>query len=280
MLRRSCFIFCIVISLLFLRCASEVLAQTKPAEPTDAEIRPFSDMTLEIVLPEQTVLALQPIPIVVRQINRTNQPIMGYGGILFGFTPIALYVKKDGSNERVPIGNQSAVSHYAIFGNAPVAPGKIAETQGLIMLGLKRYFPEPGVYEIQAELSNDDGTHRIQSNKVTFEIKMPTGANLAVYNLIKNSSLEDFMFSGIKFNQAEETLETITTMHPNTPYAKYSAFLQGESYFGRKQYSRALLKLMRLENDNNFIHKEKVKKYLKEIRRVLQMEQTNEKESQ
>lgn len=281
MSRKSCFVFSIVLPLLFLQGTLAVSAQTKPAESLDSEVRPFSDMTLEIALPEQTVLALQPIPIIVKQVNNTNQPVMGYGGIEFGLTPIAFYVKRNGSNERVSIGHQSPVLTYLFVNNNPVAPGKSSETKGLITMGLKTHFPEPGIYEIQAELSGiGDGSHRIKSNKVSVEIKTPTGINSAAYNLIKNSPRPDFFFNGAQFDQLKDILETLTVMHPNTPYAKNSAYVLGRTYFGRKQYAQALTNFIRLENDNNFIFREKVREYLRELRRVLQIQQTTERENQ
>lgn len=261
------------ILLVFLQGVITVSAQTKQTEQSNSEVRPFSDMTPEIALPEQTVLALQPIPIVIKQSNKTNQPTMGYRKILFGFTPIGMYVRKIGGNGRVAIGNQSPLSTLAYFINTQVAPGTVAETKGLITIGMNTYFPEPGVYEIQAGLSNDDGTQRIESNKVNIEIKMPTGANLAAYNLIKNSPMYDVFFSGMRFFQAEEVLNTITIMHPNTPYGKHSAFLLGESYFHLKRYPQALSNLIRLENDRDFIFADKVRNYLAEIRRSMQTQQ-------
>ncbi len=231
------------ILLVFLQSVVDILAQNKQTEQPNVEVRPFTDLTLEIVLPEQILLSLQPIPIVIKQSNKTNQPTMGYRKILFGFTPIGMYVRKIGDNGRVAIGNQSPLSILAYFINTQVAPGTSSETKGLIAIGLNRYFPEPGIYEIRAALSNDDGTQIIESNKVSIEIKMPTGANLAAYNLIKNSSLQDYMFGGMRFNQAEDILNTITLMHPNTPYGKQSAFLLGESYFDLKRYPQALSNL-------------------------------------
>ncbi len=270
MLRKNYFVFCISLLLVILQGVVAVSAQTKPIEQSNLEIRPFTDLTLEIALPEQTLLSLQPIPIVIKQSNKTNQPAMGYGKISFGLTPIRLYAKKNGSNEKVFLGNQSPISTLAFFTNVQIAPGKGSETKGLITIGLNKYFPEPGIYEIQAALRNDDGTQSIESNKVTIEIQKPTGLNLAAYNLIKNSSLQDFMFSGIKFNRAKDILETLNLIHPNTPYAKNSSFLLGETHFELRQYPQALTNLIRLENDSNFIFAEKVKNYLTEIRRLLQ----------
>ncbi|MFN2391856.1 MAG: tol-pal system YbgF family protein [Pyrinomonadaceae bacterium] len=249
-----------------------VSAQTNPVEQSNEEVRPFTDLTLEIVVPERTVLSLQPIPIVIRQSNKTNQLAMGYKAIVFGFTPFRLFAKKIGSNEKVPIGRQSALLHYAVFFNVKLAPGESCETKGWITIGLHRYFPEPGTYEIQAGLTNNDGSQYIESNKVTVEIKMPTGADHNAYNLIKNNSFEDFLFSGHKFDKAKGILETLTVTHPNTPYAKSASFLLGESHFNQKQYQQALKNLIRLENDRDFIFADKVRDYIDEIQELLQQQ--------
>jgi hypothetical protein len=66
----------------------------------------------------------------------------------------------------------------------------------------------------------------------------------------------------------KNTLGAITTRFPNSVYAKGSSFVLGEVYFGRKNYSQALLNLLRLENDRDFIFAEKVRNYLAEIRRL------------
>ncbi len=267
-------VFCISLLLVLLQNVVTVPSQTNTTEQPDSVIRPFTDLTLEIALPEQTLLSLQPIPIIIKQSNKTNQPAMGYKSIHFGLSPIRLYAKKNGSNVKVSIGNQSPVSTFSFFTNVQIAPGESSETKGLITIGLNKYFPEPGIYEIQAALGDAERTEYIESNKVTIEIKMPTGLNLATYNLIKNSALQDFMFSGVNNERAENILKTITTMHPNTPYAKNSAFLLGETYYNLRQYPQALINLIRLENDSNFIFAEKVKNYLAEIRRSMQTQQT------
>jgi hypothetical protein len=279
MLRKNYFVFCIFLLLVFLQGAVTIFAQNNAIEPS-LEIRPFTDLTLEISIPDQTVLSLQPIPIVIKQSNRTNQPAMGHKSIKFGLSPIRLYAKKNGTNTRVSIGNQSSISSYVFFTNVQIAPGESSETRGLITIGLNRYFPEPGIYEIQAALGDAERTQYIESNKVNVEIRMPTGSNLAAYNLIKNSALQDFIFSGVNNGRAEDILKTIVTTHSNTPYAKNSAFLLGETYFDLRQYPQALTYLTRLENDNSFIFAEKIRNYLAEIRRLLQIQQTSEKENQ
>jgi hypothetical protein len=275
MLRKGYFLFCIFLSLLFLQGVVAISAQTTQTEQSNEEVRPFTDLTLEIAAPERIVLSLQPIPIVIRQSNKTNQPAMGYKGIVFGFTRIGFYAQKNGSNEKVPIGGQSALSPLSFVTNVKLAPGESCEIKGWITIGLHRYFPEPGTYELQARLSNDDGTQVIMSNKATVEIKTPTGADRNAYNLIKNSSLEEFLFSGHKFDKAKDILETLTVTHANTPYAKSGSFLLGETYFNAKQYPQAMKHLIRLENDKDFIFADKVKDYLEEIRELLQQQNAN-----
>lgn len=255
--------------LVFLQSVVTVSSQTEHTEKPSSEVQPFTDLTLEISAPEKILLSLQPIPIAIMQSNKTNKPILGYKSVGFNGSPLYIYVQKSGGNsERVLITPLTPVSGFYVVTNAKLAPDESYEAKELITIGLHKYFPEPGTYELQAVLANDDRTQFIESNKVTIEIQMPTGADRNAYNLIKNSSFQDFLFSGAKFDKMKDTLETLIAMHPNSPYAKSSAFLLGETYFELKQYPRALVNLIRLENDKEFIFAEKVKKYLAEIRRL------------
>lgn len=166
------------------------------------------------------------------------------------------------------------------FKNIEIEPSESSEATEFVTLGLNKYFPEPGIYELQAVLYNADGTQSIESNTVTIEIQEPSGINRNAYNLIKNSSFQDYLFSGAEFKKVKNTLEAITTRFPNSAYAKNSFYLLGEVYFYDKQYPKALTNLLRLENDNGFIFAEKVKNYLTEIRRLPQAQQINEEKPQ
>ena len=273
MLRIKYFVFCVVVLFVFLQAVTFVSAQDNAGEQVSSGVQSFKSLTLEIVVPEKNFLSLEPIPIIIKQSNKTGQPALGYKGLQFGLTPIRLYATKVNSNKKTALGSQSGLAGMNYFVNAALAPGERYETNGLIKVGLDRYFPEPGVYELQAALANDEGTQLIESNKVSIEIKMPTGADRTAYNLIKNSSLEDYLFSGMQYEKGKATLETLTTVHRNSVYAKYGFFLLGETYFDKKQYSQALLNLINLEHDENFIFKDKVKKYLKKIRNPEEEEQ-------
>jgi len=154
------------------------------------------------------------------------------------------------------------------YTNVAMEPGRSIESKGLLTLELARNLPEPGSYEIRAKLASSDYKEFIESNIVTINVQEPGLVDRAAYNLITNSSAQDYLFSGAEFDQVKNTLETLNTLYPNSVYAKHASFVLGENYFYSKNYPKALINLVRLENDNDFAYAEKVRKYLAEIRRI------------
>ncbi|MCA1589674.1 MAG: hypothetical protein LC734_04640, partial [Acidobacteria bacterium] len=70
----------IVLSAILVTC---IVGQDKSAsnaigDTATAEILPFTSMSYEIEVPTEEVLKLLPIPIVVRQVNKTSRPVYGY----------------------------------------------------------------------------------------------------------------------------------------------------------------------------------------------------------
>jgi hypothetical protein len=258
----------ICFALFFIAMLQHSIPIISQAQQSNSQVRPFTDLTFEISVPTQTLLPLQPIPIVLKQSNRTNQAVLGYKSIGFGKIPVYLYVQKSGSDEKTLISQLTPLSSLTEYKNIEISPNASYTAKEWITLGLNMDFPEPGTYEIQAVLANADRTQFIESNKVSIEIQEPTGSDREAYNLIKNSPSKEYLFSGAQFNKVKNTLEAITTRFPNSVYAKGSSFVLGEVYFGRKNYSQALLNLLRLENDRDFIFAEKVRNYLAEIRRL------------
>ena len=247
---RKCFI---MFSVFLLLVALQPLNSAPVQMQQNPGVRPFTDLTLEITTPSQS-LPLQPIPIVIKQSNRTNQPVLGYKSIGFGRTPIHLYVKRS-DGERVLIGNLSPIRRLITVKNMAIAPGASSEAKEWLTLALNRYFPEPGIYQLQAELENEDRTLSIESNTVNIEIKQPIGVDLQAYNLINNSPMQEALFSGAEFDRAKDTLEEIKTRFPTSAYARGAFFVLGEAYFSRRQYGQALANLIRLEHDNTFAKK-------------------------
>ncbi|MGH9948283.1 MAG: tetratricopeptide repeat protein [Pyrinomonadaceae bacterium] len=173
------------------------------------------------------------------------------------------------SNESVvQIAQLTPLLKLTAFAHLPIPPGTTVEARDWLTLDLEKYFSEPGTYELQAKMANDDRTQIIESNIISFEVTQPTGIDLLAFNLIRNSTIQNLLFSGAEFRQAENTLRQLGSLYPTTAYGKSASFVLGEVYFFRKDYVQALAYLTRLENANDFIHAEKVRMYLAEIRRI------------
>ena len=82
----------LVFVLLLLLTSHTVFSQDLRA-PSALREAAFTDLTLEISSPNQAVLRLQPIPLVIRQTNRENEAVLGYHSVPFR-SLFALYVRK------------------------------------------------------------------------------------------------------------------------------------------------------------------------------------------
>lgn len=278
MLRKGFLVF--FVFLLFLCLQGIVLnrAQTQQVAQTESEARPFTDLTLEISAPKRSLLPLQPVPVVIKQSNKTSKSVLGYDMVGFDYCPISLYVRRVGDAEKVRISMLTTLRKLTRYTNVEVAPGASYEAKEWITLGLNWYLPEPGNYELQAVLRNDDQTQSIESNVINIEIKQPTGEDRAAYNLIKNSSAPESLFSDEDFDKKKNTLETIKNKFPNSPYAPDSLYVLGKVHFFRNQHSQAATNLSKLENDDGFIFAGNVKNYLAEIRRQEKNQSPKEKD--
>lgn len=242
---------------------------------TNIQVRPFTDIKYEISAPAQRALLLQPIPLVIRQKNITDEKVLGYKTVGFNSMPIYLHIKKNGSDQNLVLGEFSQIFQFIAYSNIEILPNTVTETKDWIWLGLNKFFPEAGTYEIKAVIFNKDYTSSVESNIVTIEIQQPTGVDRNVYNLIKNSGFQDYLFSGDEFDKKKNVLETIISAFPNNSYTKGATFVLGERYIIRKQYAQALIHLSRLENDADFVFVDKVRSYLSEIRRLPQTQTEN-----
>ena len=226
--------------------------------------RPFTELTLEISAPMQGLLRLQPIPLVIRQVNRGDQPVFGYNSVTFT-SAISLYVRKNNEPE-LEVTPLSPISGLFGRSHSEVPPGGGSLANEWLTINLSKYFAEPGNYELRAVLYNADRTQSVESNRITIEIHEPAGTDRMVYNLIRDSSYRDYLFSGAEFLKVKSTLEQITTRYPNSSYAKSAFFVLGEAHLHRRELASALVNLTRLEHDDTFLHAAKVRRYLAEIR--------------
>lgn len=252
---------------LFTAVQSQTEPRPLPSPLNPPEIRPFRTLTLELATLSDRVLPMQPIPLRLRQSNKTTFPAFGYSTLSID-NPIYFYVRRHGADRRTLVGQRTALLKMIGFKNGAIAPGITIEAREWLTLNLRKYFPNPGVYEIQAVLGNDDGTQSLESNAIDVEVTEPTGNDLLAHKMIRNSGFEDFLFSGAEFEQVESTLLQLSTLYPNTRYGLSASFVLGEVYYFRKDYVRALAHLIRLEGLQDFVYFDKVGRYLSEIRRA------------
>lgn len=260
----KCFVFLLVVSL---QLGVPVVSQIQLPIP---DVRPFKELTLEISTPTQILLPLQPIPLVLKQSNRTGKLALGYNSIGFDGYPVYLYARRRGNKEKLQIYPLTTMQGLTSIKNVAITPDTSFEAKEWITLHLNKYFSEPGIYELQAILANSDRTQTIESNIINVEIQEPTGTERNVYNLIKNSSFQEHLFSDFEFDKKKNILERIANQFSNSSYAQNAFFVLGERHFARRQYPQALVYFVRLENDNGFFFSEKVRKYLTEIRQSTQ----------
>ncbi len=81
----------------------------------------------------------------------------------------------------------SPIQGLSAYKNIEIPAGGSREGKEWLTLGLDKYFPKPGTYQLKMVLANPDRTQLIESNTLDIEIKEPTGIDREVYNLIKNS---------------------------------------------------------------------------------------------
>ncbi len=253
------------------------VAQEQEQVGSADQILPFSSLKFEIVAPSEALISLQPIPVILKLTNNNSRRAFGYKTIGIERSPVFMSVRKTGTDLKVPITMLDPLLKLIKYTNVPLEPQESVESKDLLTLGLARYFPEPGSYEIQASLASSDYSDVIESNIVTITIGEPTGTNRAAYNFIKNSSFQEYLFSGAEFNEVRKTLESVKTLYPTSSYARNASFVLGENYFYGRNYPQALINLARLENDNDFAHAAKVKKYLSEIRAIIPNQTGTEK---
>lgn len=253
----------LVLFLTFVNGQSTSAVNNRPEANVD--VGPFSDLTLEISGPGRAILPLEPVPIRLRQNNRTGRPVVGYKNLSLDL-PITLRVKRIGNSERVEIRDFSTIRKLIGVIDSTVPPGVTVETSEWLTLNLEEHFPSAGQYEVQAVLASSDRQTFIESNIEIFSIREPIGQEIAAFNLLKNSPFKNYIFNGYDFSRARPTLEQISATGRSNGYAKAAFFVLGQNDFHGRNYVRALAHLAELEDDPDFVFARKVREYLLHIR--------------
>ena len=250
------------ILILLMICSS---TQGQTVNSTTSQLQ-FKDLKLQVVIPRITLLPLEPIPLIIKLKNSTNQPILGHKSIGFSSHKIHFYVRKNGG-QQVKIFQLTPYLELVGVQEFEIQPGESFQTQELLSYGISDYFSEPGNYEIQAVLVNN-AKSQTKSDAVHIRLIEPTGSSRAVYELIKKHPSGHSLFDSIEFKNSKGLLEIIANQYFDSGYAESAYFALGEGYFAQKQYTEAETYLNKLKNDESSVFSQKANTYLKAIQKI------------
>lgn len=250
-----------------LNYSTKNVAQTEDVNPPPP--LPFTALTLTLGVSKASFLHLEPLQISLKLTNDNNRPALGYNRIGFVATPLRLFITRVGTKEAKSIPRLNPVQAYIAYTNSIMLPHQVTETKDVLAVDLSTNFPGVGDYDIRMHMYDQDRKVSIESNLVTVSIREPSATNRAAYNLIMNSGMQDYLFSGAGFSQTKDTLAALASLPMGNPYARFATFSLGKNLFNNKRYAEAFPYMARLENFDDFAHSDAVRKYLIEIRQKL-----------
>lgn len=252
--------------------ATALLSISRPAttqqQDESKQVLDFTNLTLEIASTKQRFIPLEPIPIILTLSNRTSQKVLGHDALGFSYSPVELFVTRDGS-ERRRIEQLSPYSKASEVTSKKIVPGTQIQAKELLTIDLDKIFPEPGTYQLEAVLHDADWKLQITSSPMTIQISAPEGIDAAAYGYLIQQKNRSRFFSGaglIEFPEEQEALEEFVAAYGNNTYSDYATFLSGRIHFAREDYQKALLRLRKVAAKPNFFLADKVKEYLDKIK--------------
>lgn len=229
----------------------------------------FSELSLEMQTPKKEYALLEPIPITLTLSNRKAFPVAGHAVLDFSANVIQLYVSQGGGDpKRIDQLSPARISLMHESKGARIKPGAVRQSTQLLTMDLNQYFPQPGVYQLQAILPDLDGEEEISSNKVTVKIVEPDSQSLAAYQYLVFTGKSSHFFTALMFTDAEgeDIVKALTDNYGDSVYGGYADYLLGEYYFSRKKYDKAFDRLDKVVKREKFIFADKAKEYLAEIK--------------
>jgi hypothetical protein len=228
----------------------------------------FKDLTLEVAVPKEKYVQLQPIPLTLTLSNMTKDVLNGHSALDFGSGYVQVWVKPSNADWRT-IDDLTVERKLVIVKPREIKPDERITTNQVLRLGLERSFPEPGVYQIKVRLHNNDHTQMIESRPVAVRIDRPEGADLEAYNFIHANANVDLFFTGKQLGRNkrdEQSLETFVAVYGETSYGDDASFVLGERRYFEGDLEAARLQFARLAKKQDFVFAKRVNEYLEKIR--------------
>jgi hypothetical protein len=249
----------IVGQILFITASLNIYAQITSVQTTK-----FSDLTLEISLTKQSFVKLEPIPIIFKLSNNTNQTITGRISLRFTSNYLEILVQNP-NGEIKKITPLSLNRVYSVSKDSTIPPGSQGQHTELLKLDLNRHFPTVGNYKLQAVLRGRNEQEAIRTNWLPITITEPQGANFAAYKFLKQGTDVAKLYESPETDQQWNFFEAFAASYPDSPYTNYLRFNLAEHYLwkGEDKKARELLEKLKLGKD--FVFSAKVDEYLRKL---------------
>lgn len=244
--------------LLFLLFAINANAQTQ------TQVGRFSDLSLEITSAKGSYIPLEPIPVIFRLSNNTNQIIRGHATFRFSCNAVEMLVRN-------PNGQVQKINPLSLFrarcisrdGNIP--PRAQTQYTELLTLDLNRYFVSTGTYGLQAVFRSNTGPDIVRSPWLAISITEPQGSNLAAYEFLKQGTDISRAFNRHETEEQRTFFEAFLTNYADTPYAPYIQLNLAEHYMFVGDITNAKTKLEKLRAKKDFVFSSRVTELQKEL---------------
>lgn len=230
------------------------------------ETLPFSNLTFVVTPKRDAFLPMEPIVLNLSLSNNTNSPILGHTNIDFNSSFVDLYVSNQ-QGDRIKIGSLGTV----IRGREPIEEKPIPPNYRVevtdVFYTLNKYFPDDGTYTVEFVLRGTKSGQEVKAAPFTISIIEPTGRDRAAYNLLKTRRVRPFFFDGEGSANPEtfKHFENIANQFGDTNYGDYATWVLANTYRFRGDKVKAKQMVKRLLLRPDFVFKEKVKKFLKEL---------------
>jgi tetratricopeptide (TPR) repeat protein len=214
-----------------------------------SEVLNFEDLTLQISLPKQNFVKLEPIPIAIEIVNNKTYPITGhfYTDFSAGFTK--LLVGTDQEN-LIEVSHNLSLRTASVKGdNKLINPKERQRNTQVLALKLEKIFPTMGKYYLRLQMEDFTGKQKVVSNILQIEIAEPSGDNLAAFAYMKQHTRVDFFFTPLNsVNKLQYFVENFSS----SVYGTHATFTLANIKLATGEYEEATKHLEFLLEDKSF----------------------------
>ncbi len=225
-------------------------------QDVNAQLTDYSRISINISVPKDTFLLLEPIPLKFSVKNESGIKVMGRADIGRLNRDYKLYIERpDGViiNPKKITLVETCVNCQTNYIDANKSFEKIHLIEDYFV---QKLFHKEGKYKMWAEICNtkcgETNAKLKKSNKITFSIKKPSERNFKAYNEVKKLSelkLKDY-------KKYISLAENFVIQYPDNPYINYVLYELGLYSYGLGRKSQSLQYFLSISLD--FVYSEDI----------------------